>query len=105
MFKKRRGNGNIYKVAPFPVTTGDIIAQVGNEDLARSLANSNAARVQVFVQLQENPNTVSGYKWSSSIGPALNISSGTTTQVRVKVGEVAPISYIIPIFRSWTGIY
>ncbi len=97
--------GVVTKVSPFPVTTGDIIAQVGNEDLARSLANSNAARVQVFVQLQENPNTTSGYKWSSSIGPALNISSGTTTQVRVKVGEVAPISYIIPIFRSWTGIY
>lgn len=97
--------GVVTNVSPFPVTTGDITAQVGNEDLARSLANSSAARVQVQVQLQKDPNTVSGYKWSSSNGPALNLSSGTTTQVRVKVGEVAPISYIIPIFRSWTGIY
>ncbi|MEH2407832.1 NHLP bacteriocin system secretion protein [Nostoc sp.] len=97
--------GVVTKVSPFPVTTQDITAQVGNEDLARSLANSNAARVQVEIQLQEDPNTTSGYKWSFSKGPALKISSGTTTQVRVKVGEVAPISYIIPIFRSWTGIY
>ncbi|KAB8334126.1 NHLP bacteriocin system secretion protein [Scytonema tolypothrichoides VB-61278] len=97
--------GTVTKVSPFPVTTGDIIAQVGNEDLAKSLANSNAARVQVFVHLQKDPDTVSGYKWSSSNGPALQISSGTTTQVRVKVGEVAPISYIIPILRSWTGVY
>ncbi|MBW4631893.1 MAG: NHLP bacteriocin system secretion protein [Iphinoe sp. HA4291-MV1] len=97
--------GVVTNVSPFPVTTGDITAQVGNEDLAKSLANSNAARVQVFVQLQKDPNTVSGYKWSSSDGPALKLSSGTTTLVRVKVGEVAPISYIIPIFRSWTGIY
>ena len=97
--------GVVTNVSPFPVTTQDITAQVGNEDLARSLANSNAARVQVQVQLQEDSNTTSGYKWSSSIGPALQISSGTTTQVRVKVGEVAPISYIIPIFRSLTGIY
>ncbi|MEH2165188.1 MAG: NHLP bacteriocin system secretion protein [Nostoc sp.] len=97
--------GVVTNVSPFPVTTQDIEAQVGNEDLARSLANSNAARVQVQIQLQEDPHTTSGYKWSSSNGPALKISSGTTTQVRVKVGEVAPISYIIPIFRSWTGIY
>lgn len=97
--------GVVTKVSPFPVTTQDIIVQVGNEDLARGLANNNTARVQVFVQLQEDPNTTSGYKWSSSNGPPLKISSGTTTQVRVKVGEVAPISYIIPIFRSWTGIY
>ncbi|MEH2184074.1 NHLP bacteriocin system secretion protein [Nostoc sp.] len=97
--------GVITNVSPFPVTTQDITAQVGNEDLAKSLANSNAARVQVQVQLQKDPNTVSGYKWSSSNGPALKISSGTTTQVRVKVGEVTPISYIIPIFRSWTGTY
>ncbi|NJM71573.1 MAG: NHLP bacteriocin system secretion protein [Scytonema sp. RU_4_4] len=97
--------GVVTNVSSFPVTTQEMTAQVGNEDLAKSLANNDAARVQVFVQLQKDPNTVSGYKWSSSNGPALKISSGTTTQVRIKVGEVAPISYIIPIFRSWTGIY
>ncbi len=97
--------GVVTKVSPFPVTIQDITAQVGNEDLAKSFASSNAARVQVFIQLQKDPTTVTGYKWSSSKGPALTLSSGTTTQVRVKVGEVAPISYIIPIFRSLTGIY
>ncbi|GAA6619528.1 NHLP bacteriocin system secretion protein [Scytonema sp. NUACC26] len=97
--------GVVTNVSPFPVTTQDITAQVGNEDLARNLANSNAARVQVDIQLQEDPSTVSGYKWSSSKGPELQISSGTTAEVRVKIGEVAPISYVIPIFRSLTGIY
>ncbi|MUG99338.1 NHLP bacteriocin system secretion protein [Scytonema sp. UIC 10036] len=97
--------GVVTNVSPFPVTTQDMTAQVGNEDLARSLANNHAARMQVIVQLQEDPSTTSGYKWSSSKGPALKISSGTTTQVRVKVGQVAPISYMIPILRSVTGIY
>lgn len=93
------------KVSPFPVTTQEIAAMVGNEELAKSLAGENGARVQVFVQLQEDSTTISGYKWSSSKGPSLKLSSGTTTLVRVKVGEVAPISYVIPIFRSWTGVY
>ncbi|MFL9449657.1 NHLP bacteriocin system secretion protein [Tolypothrix bouteillei VB521301_2] len=97
--------GVVTNVSPFPVTTQDIIAQVGNEDLARSLANSNAARVQVQIQLEKDPSTISGYKWSSSKGPELQISSGTTAEVRVKIGEVAPISYVIPLFRSLTGIY
>ena len=97
--------GVVKKVSPFPVTTQEIAAMVGNEEMAKSLAGENGARVQVFVQLQEDSTTSSGYKWSSSKGPSLKVSSGTTTLVRVKVGEVAPISYIIPIFRTWTGVY
>ncbi|WP_017721692.1 NHLP bacteriocin system secretion protein [Kamptonema formosum] len=97
--------GVVTKVSPFPVTVQDITAIVGNEELARSLASDSGARVQVFVRLQEDSSTTSGYKWSSSKGPSLKISSGTTAQVRVKVEEVAPISYIIPILRSWSGIY
>lgn len=97
--------GVVTKVSPFPVTTQDIAAMVGNEELAKSLAAENGAKVQIFVQLQEDSTTTSGYKWSSSKGPSLKVSSGTTTLVQVKVGEVAPISYIIPIFRSWTGVY
>lgn len=97
--------GVVTKVSPFPVTTQEIGAVVGNEELAKSLAGENGARVQVFVQLQEDATTKSGYNWSSSKGPELKLSSGTTTLVRVKVGEVAPISYIIPLFRSWTGVY
>jgi HlyD family secretion protein len=97
--------GVVTKVSPFPVTTQEIAAIVGNEELAKSLAGENGARVQIFVQLQEDATTKSGYNWSSSKGPELKLSSGTTTLVRVKVGEVAPISYIIPMFRSWTGVY
>jgi len=97
--------GVVTNVSPFPVTTQEIVAVVGNEELAKSLAGENGARVQAFVQLQEDATTKSGYNWSSSKGPELKVSSGTTTLVRVKVGEVAPISYIIPLFRSWTGVY
>ncbi|MEH2113464.1 MAG: hypothetical protein V7K39_13230, partial [Nostoc sp.] len=45
------------------------------------------------------------YQWSSSRGPQQNLSSGTTASVQVHTGEIAPIAYVIPLFRSWTGIY
>jgi HlyD family secretion protein len=108
-FSKRERDGGIVgvikNISSFPVTTEDITAIVGNGEIAASLAGKGEGRVQAFVQLQEDSTTVSGYKWSSSEGPSLKLSSGTTTSVQVKVGETAPISYIIPILRSWTGIY
>jgi HlyD family secretion protein len=112
MVKRERFGGiaaKVTQVSPFPVTNQDITAIIGNENLAnsitQSLSSNGGAPMQIFAQLEQDPKTVSGYKWSSSNGPPLQISSGTTAQVRVQVGEQAPISYVIPIFKSLTGIY
>lgn len=101
--------GKVQNVTPFPVTLQDMSTIIGNQNLAESLAENLApsggrAPVQVFAELEPD-NTKSGYKWSSSSGPDIQLTSGTTVQVRVKVGEVAPISYVIPILKSITGIY
>ncbi|BAY23398.1 secretion protein HlyD [Calothrix sp. NIES-2100] len=101
--------GKVQTVTAFPVTVQDMSTIIGNQNLAESLAENLApsgtkAPIQVFAEL-ETSKTYSGYKWSSSKGPDIQLSSGTTVQVRVKVGEVAPISYIIPLFKSVTGIY
>jgi len=61
--------------------------------------------MQVVADLHPDSTTFSGYKWSSSKGPELNISSGTTTTVRVTIEERAPITFILPILRSSSGIY
>lgn len=109
MVKRERYGGIVGKVTsvkPFPVSGPDIAATIGNENLANNLAsNSGGAPIQVFAELQPSSTTFSGYKWSSSDGPKLKISSGTTTQVKLKIGELAPISYVIPIFKSLTGVY
>lgn len=98
--------GKVTNVNPFPVSISDITAIVGNENLANNLASSSGgAPIQVFAELQPSTTTFSGYKWSSSNGPNLKISSGTTTQVKLNVGEIAPISYVIPLFKSLTGVY
>ncbi|MDJ0713511.1 MAG: NHLP bacteriocin system secretion protein [Prochloraceae cyanobacterium] len=98
--------GEVTKVSSFPVTVDNVSTIIGNQKLAENLVNSSGkAAMQVFVQLEADPNTFNGYKWSSSDGPPVQLSSGITTRVRVKVGEVAPISYVIPLFRSLTGVY
>jgi len=99
--------GKVTIVSPFPVTTEDMVSVIGNENLANTFAEAlrGGGAIQVFAELETDSNSASGYKWSSSEGPPLKLTPGTTTQVRVKVGEVAPISYIIPLFRSLTGVY
>ena len=100
--------GKVTRVSPFPVTNQEMSAIIGNENLANNLSESlkagGGAPVQIFAELEENSTNTSGYNWSSSKGPALKITSGTTASVRVQIAEQAPISYVIPIFKSLTGV-
>lgn len=96
--------GKVIEVSPYPVSSQSITALVGNAELAKQLAGESAP-VQVMIQLQPDRNTFSGYQWTSSNGPNQTLTSGTTATVQVRVGEIAPIAYIIPLFRSWTGVY
>ncbi len=100
--------GKVTRVSPFPVTNQEMSAIIGNENLANNLSESlksgGGAPVQIFAELEEDSTNTSGYQWSSSKGPALKITSGTTASVRVQIAEQAPISYVIPIFKSLTGV-
>jgi HlyD family secretion protein len=96
--------GTVNAVSAFSATPQGATTLVGNEEVVKNLM-SDGRQVEVFAELQEDSSTPSGYKWSSSKGPPLNISPGTTALVRIKVGERAPISYVIPILKSITGVY
>ena len=99
--------GEVARVSAFPVTPQDMSAIIGNQNLAEDLVRSlgGNAPIQVFTDLKLDADNVSGYEWSSSDGPPISISSGTTAEIRVRVGKIAPIAYVIPLLRSLTGIY
>jgi HlyD family secretion protein len=95
--------GTVTNVSAFPITKDGALSLVGNPDLVQSLM-SQGPQIQVFAELQPDKSTFSGYQWSSSKGPQVKISPGTTTAVRVTVEERAPITFVLPILRSWSGI-
>jgi HlyD family secretion protein len=97
--------GNVTSISRFPITKEAAANEVGNSEVLEGLVSQQQGLIQVFSHLELDANTPSGYKWSSSTGPHLNISSGTTTVVRVKVEERAPITFVLPILRSASGIY
>jgi HlyD family secretion protein len=97
--------GSVTTVSPFPITRQGAAAVVGNAEIVEELAANKSSLIQVSSQLMPDAKTFSGYKWSSSQGPETQISSGTTTIVRVKVEERAPITFVLPILRSTSGVY
>jgi HlyD family secretion protein len=98
--------GTVKDISTFPITQAAAVKVVGNPEIVADLVSHQpAGLMQVVADLHPDSTTFSGYQWSSSQGPQLNISSGTTTTVRVTIEERAPITFILPILRSSSGIY
>ncbi|HAC65798.1 MAG TPA: NHLP bacteriocin system secretion protein [Cyanothece sp. UBA12306] len=97
--------GQITDISTFPVTSQGVASLIGHPEMAKKLIGQEGGKLEILAKLESDPQTFSGYKWSSSTGPQLNISSGTTTTVKVIIEERTPISFILPIIREWTGVH
>jgi HlyD family secretion protein len=87
----------------FPITKEGAALSVGNADLVESLV-AKGPQLEVVANLKPDTSTFSGYAWSSSKGPPMKMSSGTTTTVRATVEEVPPITFVLPFLRSFFGL-
>ncbi|MDZ8109468.1 MAG: NHLP bacteriocin system secretion protein [Nostoc sp. DedQUE12a] len=96
--------GQVTSVSALPVTKSGANSVIGNPDLVAKILPNGGGDIEVRAQMMLDPSTFSGYRWSSSQGPELEISAGTTTSLRVQVSEQAPITYILPLLREFTGI-
>jgi HlyD family secretion protein len=91
--------GRVRYVAEAPATPEGMTYTLKNKQLVQQLSN-NAAPLEVVVDLERDPSTPSGYKWSSSRGPDLRINGGTLTQADVQVRDLPLLSLIIPPLRQ-----
>ena len=96
--------GVVRSVSAFPVTKAGITSLVGNPEVVEALLTQGPS-IEVFADLNANPATFSQYQWSSSHGPALRMTSGTTMTGRVVVEQRAPITYVLPLLRETIGWY
>jgi HlyD family secretion protein len=94
--------GKVTWAAEYPSTSRGMVRLLGNEELARKLMEEGPP-IQVNVALQKDPSTPSGFRWSSSKGPTLQISSGTLATGDVVVRQEAPINLVIPKVREKLG--
>ena len=120
LYERERYGGMIAKVievAPQPVTEGELSSLVGSKELATKLLlgrdkddrdkpmPTNSSVTKVMLELQTDPNTPSGYKWTEAKGAPLSITDGTTSDVYAVVERRSLLSYLTPAFRWMTGVY
>jgi HlyD family secretion protein len=93
----------VVSISEYPVTLSEAWKAVGNREVAETLI-AGGHRMQVVAELERDPESFSGLRWSSSRGPRLRITAGTTATARVAVERRAPITFVLPFLRSAAGI-
>ena len=95
--------GKVERVADFPSTRRGMLQLLSNEELVDELL-ADAPPLQIDVRLARDAATPSGFDWSSSAGPDLEITSGTLAGGTVVVEEHRPIHLVVPKLRELLGI-
>lgn len=95
--------GTVTQVTEFPVSRPGMLSVLQNDRLVSEYSDEGAP-YEARVDLQPDPGTVSGLKWTSGTGADIAITSGTTVEAEITVAENPPASLIIPFVRKHTGI-
>ncbi len=93
--------GTVQEVLPYPESLhGYRMQKIPSESLREYLVRGDLPSLLVVVKPDLDPQTVSGFSWTSVKGPALKIQSGNIGIVNVTLEDVSPISYVIPQIRK-----
>lgn len=93
--------GKVISVSTLPVTPEEIQRIVANDALARQYIDLNPFQVVIEPLAGDTP---SGFRWTSSAGPPLEVGSGTDCTIQVVVETRKPISYVIPTLKKTLGL-
>lgn len=93
--------GMVTDVSTYPSSRKSMMQVLNNEQLVE-MFSKNYAPVAISANLIPAPKTEqspSGYKWSSSLGPPLEISTGTLCSASITIERKRPISFVMPGFK------
>lgn len=89
----------VHTVSEFPVTRESMIRLLKNEQLVATFSQGGAP-IEVIANLDTAAYTVSGYKWSSGVGPAQQVHSGTLCATEVVYERQRPITLLFLWLRE-----
>ena len=95
--------GKVSQVLTLPATEDDVSTTTGNPQLAKELTK-NGPVMRAEIELQRDPASVDGYRWTLSSGSGVfPVRDGLTVASHAYVEWRTPITYVIPGIRSLTG--
>ncbi|MBM3811095.1 MAG: NHLP bacteriocin system secretion protein [Acidimicrobiia bacterium] len=95
--------GRIVFVADYPATRAALMRNFENESLVDQLTRLGPVN-EVRVEIETDPASVSGFRWSSPAGPPVTLSSGTLCVGTVVTREQAPITLLFPSVKGSLGL-
>jgi HlyD family secretion protein len=95
--------GKVVYVADYPATPAALMSNFQNELLVSALSNSGPV-TELRVALDVDPSTPSRFRWSSSRGPRIVISSGTICDVQIVTHRQKPITLVFPYVKKKLGL-
>src|SRR5918912_1009761 len=78
--------GKVVYVSPFPASSLRLKALLADSDLVQYVSRGGPVH-EVAVQLDRDPSTPSGFRWSSGSGPPGRLTTGTLVSADVVLGE------------------
>jgi HlyD family secretion protein len=94
--------GTVKSVADFPASPEGLERTLRNSNLVAALTG-HAAPIEVVVRLEVDEKTPSGYDWSSSQGPPVQVFTGTLCSASVEVAAKRPAEYVLPFLKELVG--
>ncbi len=96
--------GLVSSVSEYPVSAESLMKSIGTEQLISSLMEQGVM-IMARISLLRDPNTPSGFKWSSSTGPSdRTIEAGTVCTGNVVLERSRPIDIVFPKFSKMVGL-
>jgi HlyD family secretion protein len=95
--------GTIVTVSDFPITPQGMAAVLHNDSLVSRFSHDGAPYAAT-VSLEQDPATISGYRWAVGKGPPIRLTSGTLTRAEVTTRNQRPLDLVLPLIKRLTGI-
>lgn len=95
--------GQLVSISALPASRDSLIASTGSAVQADQLIQQGLIYSGI-AKLEANGSNPSGYSWTGGRGPNQPITFGSSMRVNAIVRYRAPISYVFPFLRDWTGL-
>ena len=95
--------GEVVSVSGFPLSLDAVQTVIQNDELARSFEQAGPI-FMVRLRLDPDPDSVSGYRWTSRRGNETAVSSGILTSVEIVTKQRRPITLVMPALRDMLAL-
>ena len=95
--------GEVRAVSDFPATPEGLRRTLRNVNLVAALTDNNSAPIEVIVRLSVDESTPSGYHWSSSQGPPVQVFTGTLCSASVEVESSECAARTLCAAANWSA--